>query len=240
MEMTSPEASRPMYKRRCSLMMPYPALYGSWRATLATPARSSSSSINPQRRWSTVQMDAEPSQMINAEIDREAAQQPGGTSLVDKIDVCVMDAVDAEHQQAEDVMMMDLIMCDFQRLPLKDFGCEVRPALDVALFIKDSVLLIDVEAPSSSAGLVDLLLPAMLHTPDLVQEAKMILFTNDTGTVFQSHFHTIEFNLQFNYIIQFVILNIVHSVKLYNCILTYSVQLAWNLAMSFDERCSRG
>lgn len=73
-----------------------------------------------------------------------------------------------------------LIYSDNERLPLKDFGCEVRPALDVALFIKDSVLLIDVEAPSSSAGLVDLLLPAMLHTPDLVQEAKMILFTNDT------------------------------------------------------------
>ena len=31
-----------------------------------------------------------------------------------------------------------------------------------------------------------------------------------------------------------------YVVQLYKSILTYSIQLAWNLAMSFDERCSRG
>ena len=75
----------------------------------------------------------------------------------------------------------DLTMCTFQRLPMKDFGCEVRPALDVALFIDQSILLIDVEPPNSIADLVDLLLAQMVKTPELIEEAKVMLFTNDTG-----------------------------------------------------------
>ena len=34
--------------------------------------------------------------------------------------------------------------------------------------------------------------------------------------------------------------SVCYVVQLYKSILTYSIQLAWNLAMSFDERCSRG
>ena len=188
MEMTSAdgermEASQPIYKRRCSLTMPYPALYGSWQATAATPVRS----INLQRRWSTFQMDTELPQMINSELNREPVEQqqqhpPGSSYLVEKMDASMMDASMMDTVLDEETeSVTNLIMCTFQRLPLKDFGCEVRPALDVALFINQSVLLIDVEAPNSPTELVDLLLASMVKTPELVQEAKMILFTHDSG-----------------------------------------------------------
>jgi len=70
-----------------------------------------------------------------------------------------------------------LIYSDNERLPLKDFGDEVRPALDVAQFIEQSVLLIDV-SENSPIELADLLLNKM--APQFAEEAKMILFTHDT------------------------------------------------------------
>ena len=74
---------------------------------------------------------------------------------------------------------LHLITCTLQRLPLKDFGAEVRPAVDITQFLQQSVLLLDV-TENSPSDLVDLLLSRMV--PSVAEEAKMILFTHDTGT----------------------------------------------------------
>jgi hypothetical protein len=82
-----------------------------------------------------------------------------------------------------------LITCTLQRLPLKDFGAEVRPAVDITQFLQQSVLLLDV-TENSPSDLVDLLLSRMV--PSVAEEAKMILFTHDTGT--NLYYNRIYFN----------------------------------------------
>ncbi|XP_046440639.1 solute carrier family 4 member 11-like isoform X2 [Daphnia pulex] len=70
-----------------------------------------------------------------------------------------------------------LLYAKHERLPLKDFGAEVRPAVDITQFLQQSVLLLDV-TENSPSDLVDLLLSRMV--PSVAEEAKMILFTHDT------------------------------------------------------------
>jgi hypothetical protein len=69
---------------------------------------------------------------------------------------------------------------------LQDFDDEVRPAVDVEQFLdQDCVLLLDEDVAaqtySSPADLVDLLLGRMRLSPTVIEEAKTILFTNDSG-----------------------------------------------------------
>jgi hypothetical protein len=69
---------------------------------------------------------------------------------------------------------------------LQDFDDEVRPAVDVEQFLdQDCVLLLDenvaAQTYSSPSDLVDLLLGRMKLSPTVVEEAKTILFTNDSG-----------------------------------------------------------
>jgi len=72
-----------------------------------------------------------------------------------------------------------LITCTLQRLPLKDFGAEVRPAVDITQFLlQQSVLLLDV-VENSPEDLVEVLLRNMV--PNVASEAKSILFTHDSG-----------------------------------------------------------
>ena len=163
--------SQPVYKRRCSLTMPYPSLYGSWQAS---PAVS-----NGPRRWSAYQTDAEMDQnqqdqhiFTIVEVSNDCHRQQQQQEEEEKME---NDDIDDDDDDGEH---MDLIACTFQRLPLKDFGDEVRPALDVAQFIEQSVLLIDV-SENSPIELADLLLNKM--APQFAEEAKMILFTHDTG-----------------------------------------------------------
>lgn len=90
--------------------------------------------------------------------------------------------LDDEEDDGEGVLdeeELELITCTLQRLPLKDFGAEVRPAVDIAQFLQQSVLLLDV-TENSPSDLVDLLLAKMVPEA-MAEEAKMILFTHDTG-----------------------------------------------------------
>ncbi len=69
---------------------------------------------------------------------------------------------------------------------MQDFDGEVRPAVDVEQFLdQDCVLLLDEDVAaqtySSPADLVDLLLGRMRLSPTVIEEAKTILFTNDSG-----------------------------------------------------------
>uniref|UniRef100_A0A0P5ZXE0 Sodium bicarbonate transporter protein 11 n=1 Tax=Daphnia magna TaxID=35525 RepID=A0A0P5ZXE0_9CRUS len=302
---------QPVFKRRCSLTMPYPALYGSWQVQTASPvavtapqasktekSRQTSTYDSPlterkvlaqraerktlQRRWSTFQMNvdqlhlhqphsapsteppvlpmltrARPSggrarsgdvsatideqtesencETAMAEINESSAGEgqrrniseiprsltlsnqrfnnngnratpvedvdtspsvvssylgedschqlsaihlqdvPGSTTEKDLVSTALV-ANDDEDEEVEDEDL-HLITCTLQRLPLKDFGAEVRPAVDITQFLQQSVLLLDV-TENSPSDLVDLLLSRMV--PSVAEEAKMILFTHDT------------------------------------------------------------
>lgn len=305
---------QPVFKRRCSLTMPYPALYGSWQVQTASPVavtapqasktekgRQTSTYDSPlterkvlaqraerktlQRRWSTFQMNvdqlhlhqphsapsteppvlpmltrARPSggrarsgdvsatideqtesencETAMAEINESSAGEgqrrniseiprsltlsnqrfnnngnratpvedvdtspsvvssylgedschqlsaihlqdvPGSTTEKDLVSTALV-ANDDEDEEVEDEDL-HLITCTLQRLPLKDFGAEVRPAVDITQFLQQSVLLLDV-TENSPSDLVDLLLSRMV--PSVAEEAKMILFTHDTGKI---------------------------------------------------------
>ena len=297
---------QPVFKRRCSLTMPYPALYGSWQVQTASPAnpppaasskaekaqRPTSTYDSPlterkslarraertlQRRWSTFQMNVDHLQLapqdstspssppglsvpmtgrrscgssgrarsgdVSATID-EQTEGENETALSDNVDSDArriaeiprtlnlsgqrfnngnprrtsvdnetspsvissylgedschqlsaihlqenleqpetarpLIANDDEEDDEEEDEDLHLITCTLQRLPLKDFGAEVRPAVDITQFLQQSVLLLDV-TENSPSDLVDLLLSKMV--PSVAEEAKMILFTHDTGT----------------------------------------------------------
>lgn len=66
-------------------------------------------------------------------------------------------------------------------MPLKDFGAEVRPALDVNQFLDQSILVLDEDCPSSPLDLAVFLLKQMKLSAAVVEEAKLLLFTHDTG-----------------------------------------------------------
>ena len=299
----------PVLKRRCSLTMPYPALYGSWQAQTLSIAKASISVTTPAvvgtadksdkvrnveagvapsqkfikppllRRWSTQQMDVQqskPKQQIRplspcligrpiqhhtiAESENETnvdsdvsnsgrcpifslSQDPilspcsplsvplltgdpqdhvtteggikgpdsdcmsnGQDSVVKKhncdpvtsssltcslVNECNNDGsapllpmcpsmptmTDADTDSYSD--HPHLITCTLQRLPLKDFGAEIRPAVDITQFLlQQSVLLLDV-VENSPEDLVQVLLRNMV--PNVASEAKSILFTHDSG-----------------------------------------------------------
>lgn len=64
---------------------------------------------------------------------------------------------------------------------MKDFGAEVRPAIDVNQFLEQSILVLEDENPNSPFDLVDLLLNRMKLSSTVIEEAKLLLFTHDTG-----------------------------------------------------------
>lgn len=219
----SPSASPvPVLKRRCSLTMPYPALYGSWQVQVAptkTPAKLTDATYDSpltqrkqkpplQRRWSTLQMDLErqkplatPSfptltitELCETEEPSSGPVDPETKSGVFSIeDAAVLEeGFKSDDLHGSDVFnsnrktphsdddedRIHLMTSTLQRLPLKDFAAEVRPAVDVAQFLQQSVLLLDV-VENSPQDLVDLLLNKIL--PAVAEEAKSILFTHDSG-----------------------------------------------------------
>lgn len=69
-----------------------------------------------------------------------------------------------------------------QRLPLQDFDAEVRPSVDVKQFLEQSVVVLDEDVEQTSpVDLVELLLGKMQLSATVIEEAKGILFTHDTG-----------------------------------------------------------
>lgn len=319
---------QPVFKRRCSLTMPYPALYGSWQVQTASPAATSTTTASKvektrpqtstydsplterksmaqraerrtlQRRWSTFQMNVDQLQLqqpstpvvvpeiqpsvlptlirarpgggrtrsgdVSATIDEQTEGENSEMAIADESaaegdlprrniadvprslalsvqrfnnngnrmtpaedvdsspsvvssylgeDSChqlsaihlqemsastsdralVSTTIIANDNEDDDEEVEDegihLITCTLQRLPLKDFGAEVRPAVDITQFLQQSVLLLDV-TENSPSDLVDLLLSRMV--PSVAEEAKMILFTHDTGT--NLYYNRIYFN----------------------------------------------
>lgn len=78
--------------------------------------------------------------------------------------------------------LRQLLACSMQKVPMKDFGSEVRAAMDIAHFLSQATLVLDV-AETSLEGICDLLLTRLLQEDEplcSVAEAKSILFTHDT------------------------------------------------------------
>ena len=114
------------------------------------------------------------SHQLSGEIPTNSSTNPSQFALTATTPATDTSAATGFDEEEE----LNLITCTLQRLPLKDFGAEVRPAVDITQFLQQSVLLLDV-TENSPLDLVDLLLTKMV--PSVAEEAKMILFTHDTG-----------------------------------------------------------
>ena len=80
-------------------------------------------------------------------------------------------------------VMPQLMASSLQKVPMKDFGSEVRASLDIAHFLQSAVMLLDVQ-DTTLDGITDMLLVKVLEQDEpmcSVTEAKSILFTTDTG-----------------------------------------------------------
>lgn len=77
-----------------------------------------------------------------------------------------------------------LMYAKHEKVPMKDFGSEVRASLDIAHFLQSAALVLD-ESEVSLEGITDLLLRKLLDDDEplvTIQEAKSILFTHDTAS----------------------------------------------------------
>lgn len=87
-----------------------------------------------------------------------------------------------------------LTSCVLQRLPMKDFGAEVRASMDVDQFLIQAVLLLDVQE-TSLEGIVDKMLHKVLEGREhlaTINEAKDSLFTHE-------HVHLLSRTIQGTY-----------------------------------------
>ncbi|XP_064477562.1 solute carrier family 4 member 11-like isoform X2 [Ornithodoros turicata] len=76
---------------------------------------------------------------------------------------------------------VSLMYAKFERLPMKDFGAEVRASMDVDQFLIQAVLLLDVQE-TSLEGIVDKMLHKVLEGREhlaTITEAKSSLFTHE-------------------------------------------------------------
>ncbi|XP_069180429.1 solute carrier family 4 member 11 isoform X2 [Procambarus clarkii] len=76
-----------------------------------------------------------------------------------------------------------LMYAKHEKVPMKDFGSEVRATMDIAHFLSQATLVLDV-GETSLEGICDMLLTKLLEQDEplcSVAEAKSILFTHDTS-----------------------------------------------------------
>lgn len=81
------------------------------------------------------------------------------------------------------VPQVTLLNSNIQRLPMKDFGAEVRASMDVDQFLQQAVLLLDV-SETSLEGIVDKIVRKVLDGREplaTLKEAKTVLFTHESG-----------------------------------------------------------
>ncbi|KAH6940738.1 hypothetical protein HPB50_005779 [Hyalomma asiaticum] len=69
---------------------------------------------------------------------------------------------DEWHIAYDDGDEVSLMFAKFERLPMKDFGAEVRASMDVDQFLIQAVLLLDVQE-TSLEGIVDKMLQKGIH-----------------------------------------------------------------------------
>ena len=213
--------AQPPDKRRCSLTLPYATLYGSWQQTLPTPPTpsaidtpntsqphiSSSTSISSKTVVSKPTSPSARTENSSAAVAvRSKSSKPeqitilqssSGTERNEMQSSQVYDNIplspNSTSLQPQQVYFLPQLMASsLQKVPMKDFGSEVRASLDIAHFLQTAVLLLDVQ-DTTLDGVTDLLLDKLLEQDEPMcskTEAKSILFTTDTG----------EYHLLFCYI----------------------------------------
>jgi len=207
-------------KRRCSLTLPYPNLYGSWQAAAASipvvksasndlSAGGGQSRVPPPllKRRSLAQFDM--SRMHSSARPfvpdfRRPARGPACLIATNPTVLTISPEADEErlnenetqqpllaksHAQAQPppeppVDEGYLISLHLQKIPMKDFGSEVRATLDVAHFLNQAVLLLDV-CENSLESLVDVMIAKLFRVAELSEvsdeEIKSAIFANDSG-----------------------------------------------------------
>ncbi|CAG0879810.1 unnamed protein product [Cyprideis torosa] len=155
----------PIIKRRCSLTLPYPCLYGSWQM-YPLVAKNSGSGENIPRTPESPGVVVEGSEFVTGEGRKR------DSSLVQT--TCLSPSKLRRN--------VELIAQTFQRIPMKDFAAEVRASVDVEQFMESAVLHLDTHE-SGLEGLVDVLLKETLaqDEPNVsLEEAKSVIFTQDS------------------------------------------------------------
>ncbi|KAK4337198.1 hypothetical protein RND71_043297 [Anisodus tanguticus] len=97
------------------------------------------------------------------------------------------------------VPQITLFHCALQKLPMKDFGAEVRATMDVDQFLQQAVLLLDVNE-SSIEGIVNRMVGKVLDGTEplaTLKEAKTALFTHDSDMDFRQRLLEVQTEADF-------------------------------------------
>lgn len=104
-------------------------------------------------------------------------------AIIENIPISPNSILSASVQYQRTYFLPQLMASSLQKVPMKDFGSEVRASLDIAHFLQSAVMLLDVQ-DTTLDGITDLLLAKVLEQDEpmcSLTEAKSILFTTDTG-----------------------------------------------------------
>jgi len=92
---------------------------------------------------------------------------------------------DDRHERYDDGDETMLMYAKHEKVPMKDFGSEVRASLDIAHFLQSAIIMLDVQETTVD-GILDQLLNKVLLEAEpacSIEEAKSILFTTDAAGV---------------------------------------------------------
>ncbi|XP_053656324.1 uncharacterized protein [Cherax quadricarinatus] len=202
--LTSEAAASAVTTRRCSLTLPYATLYGSWQSTVSAPGSRHGSNEMPStagpvpRRGPAVQVEmthmggAAPA-LPNSSASTQATSTTTVTTSVTTSMTTSSSTAPLLPSTPHDLLcehglvslsesVTQLLACTLQKVPMKDFGSEVRASMDIAHFLSQATLVLDV-GETSLEGICDMLLTKLLEQDEplcSVAEAKSILFTHDT------------------------------------------------------------
>ncbi|CAG0879748.1 unnamed protein product [Darwinula stevensoni] len=184
-------------KRRCSLTLPYPCLYGSWQFA---GRQSNSGEIPSNSSQGKSQVSLAESVSTHSDTGmigvtrthsgkKNSTSGPGnnnGSSPITALPLSPGSFGNSHRGHRE----ITLVAQNFQRIPMKDFAAEVRASRDVTKFLNQAVLFMDVNE-NNMDSIVDLMLCKILDADEptvSIEEAKSVLFTHDSGLPSSSHF----------------------------------------------------
>ena len=188
---------RPTTTRRCSLTLPYANLYGSWQKTIIPVTTPSSrhgsgeaSAVVTSRAKMPQSEGSQMSEISNHQSNKRMTKQNSVQRSDLKVSPSTLPLLISNSNLEEGALgyrkrldETELLARTFQKVPMKDFGSEVRATMDIEHFLQTAVLQIDVQE-TSLEGVTDLLLEQVLQQDEplcTIAEAKSVLFTHDTG-----------------------------------------------------------
>ena len=152
--------------------------------TLAAPTVPSASILPPSPEEED---EAGAEEESNSDVDNNVNNNDDPHSSYDPNDPDSSAVIESNDIQVHVVPEPYLLAIHLQKVPMKDFGSEVRATLDVAHFLNQAVLLLDVNE-SSLEGVVDAMLIRLFRVAEephvTVAEVKSSLFAHDSGKSF--------------------------------------------------------